>query len=73
MYFGAWVSLEDEDGQELRYRIVGPDEFDVKNGSISIDAPLGRALLKKQVDDEVFIVTPEGKRTYYVLAIDYEE
>ncbi|OZG75121.1 transcription elongation factor GreB [Hahella sp. CCB-MM4] len=72
VYFGAWVSLEDEEGQEHRYRIVGPDEFDVSKGWISIDAPLGRALLKKQVDDEVYITTPEGRRTYFVLDIEYE-
>ncbi len=72
VYFGAWVSLEDEEGQEFRYRIVGPDEFDVSKGWISIDAPLGRALLKKQVDDEVCITTSEGRRTYFVLDIEYE-
>ena len=72
IYFGAWVTIENEEGEELRYRIVGPDEFDVKRGLISIDSPLGRAMLKKQVDDEVSITTPEGRKSYFVLQIDYE-
>ncbi len=71
IYFGAWVELEDESGAEFRYRIVGPDEFDLSKGYISIDAPLGRSLLKKQVDDEVIVVTPEGDKTYYVTAVNY--
>ena len=43
VYFGAWVTIEDEDGKESRYRIVGPDELDLKLGLISIDSPLARA------------------------------
>src|SRR5690606_37494101 len=53
VFFGAWLTLEDEDGEESRFRIVGPDESDAKKGFISIDSPLAWALLKKQVDDEV--------------------
>ena len=44
-WFGAWVTLEDEEGTEQVWRIVGPDEFDVSQGKISCDSPLGRALL----------------------------
>ena len=71
IYFGAWVDLEDEAGGEFRYRIVGPDEFDLSKGYISVDSPLGRSLLKKQADDEVVVDTPEGDKTYFVVAIHY--
>jgi transcription elongation factor GreB len=73
IYFGAWVALEDIDGRSLLYRIVGPDEIDQADGYISIDAPLARALLKKQRDDEVTVSTPSGEQVYYVTDIRYEE
>ncbi len=72
IFFGAWVSLEDDDGNTVRYRLVGPDELDPKRGYISIDSPLAKALLRKQVDDEVTISSPTGERNYYVLAINYD-
>ncbi|MGI9274968.1 MAG: transcription elongation factor GreB [Endozoicomonas sp.] len=72
IYFGAWVELEKEDGITVRYRIVGPDEFDLTKGLISMDAPLARALLGKQVDDEVVLDSPGGEDIYYVLSIKYE-
>lgn len=71
VFFGARVTLEDEDGNECRYRIVGADELDHDAGHISIDAPLTRAVLGKCVDDEVNVNTPEGPREYVVVAIDY--
>ena len=71
IFFGAWVRLEDEDGNEHEYRIVGPDEFDPAQGWISIDAPLSRALLKKSVDDEVKVTLPKGETTYFVVAVQY--
>ncbi len=71
IFFGAWVRLEDEDGNEHEYRIVGPDEFDPAQGWISIDAPLARALLKKTVDDEVKVALPKGETTYFVVAVQY--
>ncbi len=71
VYFGAWVTLEDEDGEEARYRIVGPDELDLKQGLISIDSPLARALVGKPLDAEVQVQTPTGTRCWYVVAIDY--
>lgn len=71
IYFGAWVELENEAGESREYRIVGPDEVGDKPGYVSMDAPLGRALLGKQVDDEVAIVTPTGRTRYYVAAIRY--
>lgn len=71
IYFGAWVRLENENGEVVEYRIVGPDEFDLNKGLISVDSPLARALLKKTVGDEVIIVLPRGKTMYSVLEIRY--
>jgi transcription elongation factor GreB len=71
VYFGAWVSAENEDGTEHTWRIVGPDEFDPEQGWISMDAPLARALMKKQVDDEVEIELPRGKACYWITGIRY--
>ena len=71
VYFGAWVTLEDEEGQEARYRIVGPDELDLKLNLISIDSPLARALLGKTLDAEVRVQTPTGEMTWYLVAIEY--
>jgi transcription elongation factor GreB len=72
VFFGAWVTLEDENGEEVEYRIVGPDEFDPSKGYISMDAPLGRALLRKAIDDEVKVDVPGGAKTYYVVKVRYE-
>jgi transcription elongation factor GreB len=72
VFFGAWVSLEAEDGTESRYRIVGPDEFDMVPGYISMDSPLGRALLRKSLDDEIRVELPGGSRKFVIVQIDYE-
>lgn len=71
VFFGAWVRLENEDGEEKVYRLVGPDEFDPAKKWISIDSPVARALIGKQVDDEISVNTPNGEVTYWILAIDY--
>lgn len=72
VYFAAWVTLEDEDGNETRYRIVGADEFDHREEYISIDSPLARGLLKRQIDEEVRIETPGGTAVYWITEISYE-
>jgi len=72
VFFGAWVLLEAEDGARTRYRIVGPDEFDMAPGYISMDSPLGRALLTRRLDDEISVEAPGGSRSYVIVAIDYE-
>lgn len=72
VFFGAWVTLEDDTGAQSEYRIVGPDEFDAAKGYISMDSPLGRALLRKGLDDEVRIEVPGGDRTYVITALRYE-
>jgi transcription elongation factor GreB len=73
VFFGAWVSLESESGELTRYRIVGPDEFDMAPGYISMDSPLARALMKKALDDEVSVEVPGGKRKYWIVAVEYEK
>jgi transcription elongation factor GreB len=72
VFFGAWVTLEDEAGAEQRHRIVGPDEFDLRAEYISMDAPLARALLRRALDDEVEVALPGGTRRYVITAIEYE-
>ena len=71
IYFGAWVRLETDRGETVEYRIVGPDEFDLEKGLISIDSPLARALLKKTTDDEVTLVLPRGHTHYTVMEVRY--
>lgn len=76
VYFGAWVTIEDDTGLEKTYRIVGPDEFDPKLGYISMDSPMGKALLGKSLDDEISI-TVETKDsqltgTYVINEIRYK-
>ena len=71
VFFGAWVEIENEQGEQLRFRIVGPDEIYGRKDYISIDAPMARALLKKAVDDEVQVPTPTGPKLWFVMAIQY--
>ena len=73
VFFAAWVTLEDDKGEEKTYRIVGPDEFDAKKGWISMDSPVAKALLKKHIDDEVKVETPNGSENYYISNIYYQE
>jgi transcription elongation factor GreB len=71
-YFGAWVTVELDDGEEKRYRLVGPDELDVEAGLISVDAPLGRALLGRRVGDVVVVKRPAGRTEVTVVAIAWD-
>jgi transcription elongation factor GreB len=72
VFFGAWVTIEDEAGEVHRYRVVGPDEFDIDRGYISIDSPMGIALMRKELGDEVVVRRPKGDGTYTIEAIEYE-
>ena len=72
-YFGAWVTVELEDGEERTYRLVGPDEFDAAKGLISVEAPLGRALLGKREGDTAVVVRPVGAATLTVVAVSWQE
>ncbi|MBM2853711.1 MAG: transcription elongation factor GreB [Steroidobacteraceae bacterium] len=72
IFFGAWVTVVDQAGAVRRHRIVGPDEFDQGTGYISMDSPLGRALLGKRVGDELEIELPTGAVSVKIEAIEYE-
>jgi transcription elongation factor GreB len=72
VFFGAWVRLGDESGGVVEYRLVGPDEASVESGTISIDSPVGRAILRKQEGDEVIVRRPAGLARYTVLRVQYE-
>lgn len=72
VYFGAWVTIEDEDGAEFSYRIVGGDEIDLQKRHISVESPVAKALLGKRVGDVVTIVRPKGPVEVTVVAIRYE-
>lgn len=71
VFFGAWVEIEDEDGNTFEYRIVGPDEINPEKNYISIDSPMAKALLGKSEDDEVEVRKPSGTSTFYVTAVRY--
>jgi len=72
VFFGAWVEVEDEAGTVHRYRIVGPDEFDLQEGYISMDSPLGRALLGRRLDDEITVGLPGGQQALAITSISYD-
>ncbi|NIP16360.1 MAG: transcription elongation factor GreB [Pseudomonadales bacterium] len=72
VFFGAWVTLADEAGDEARYRLVGPDEFDRAPEFISIDSPVARKLLGKSVGDEVELPGAGGEKAWELVAIAYE-
>ncbi len=72
IYFGAWVCLEDDEGKEQRWRIVGPDEFDLTQGKLSMDSPMARSLLGKGLEDEIRVQSPSGEQVYYVTNISYQ-
>ena len=72
IFFGAWVELENEAGELHQYRIVGTDEFDPAKNAISVNSPMARALIGKKADEEVFVETPEGKKTWFINQIQYQ-
>lgn len=71
VYFGAWVTLEDDDGNIKCFRIVGPDELDHDASYISIDSPMAKALLKKQEGDEIELKLASGLVSYTIEKIEY--
>jgi transcription elongation factor GreB len=72
VHFGAWVTVEHDDGSQVEYRIVGPDEADAANGLVSVDSPLARALLKKSPGDEVELHVGERHEALVIDRIRYE-
>jgi transcription elongation factor GreB len=71
IFFGAWVTLVDEAEELQRYRIVGPDEFNLRENKLSMDSPLAKALLGKCVDDEISFQSPSGLKILLIHAIHY--
>jgi transcription elongation factor GreB len=71
VFFGAWVEVESEHGDEKRFRIVGYDEIFDRKDYISIDSPMARALVKKEVDDEAEVTTEMGSTTWWITKIEY--
>ncbi|MGP9799437.1 transcription elongation factor GreB [Rheinheimera sp. NSM] len=71
VFFGAWVEVEDANGETKKFRIVGPDEIYGRNDYISIDSPMARALLKKEEGDDAIVPTPTGPKEWFVLTISY--
>ena len=73
VFFSAWVTLENDQGEEKTYRIVGPDEFEPKKGWISMDSPVAKALMKKLIDNEVKVETPNGIETFFISDVSYDK
>lgn len=73
VFFGAWVDIANEEGEKLRFRVVGYDEIFGRKDYISIDSPMAKALLKKQVDDDALVQTPDGLSEWYITAIEYDK
>jgi transcription elongation factor GreB len=71
VYFGATVTIENEDGDEQLFTIVGPDEFDLSLHKLSMDSPMAKAMLGKQIDDEFTVATPSGDQLFDIIAINY--
>ena len=69
--FGATVTVEDEEGDEIVYSIVGVDEYNGKKGLVSWQSPIGKALMRKEVGDMASVKTPSGTKDLEIIAIDY--
>jgi transcription elongation factor GreB len=71
-YFGAWITLINEDDENLLFRIVGPDEIYGKKNYVSLNAPTAKACLGKSVGDMVIVNTPETQKEWEVARIEYK-
>jgi transcription elongation factor GreB len=71
VYFGARITLENDDGENTCYRIVGADELDTSKGYISVDSPLAKALIGKNLDDEIVFKLNNTIREYTIIDIHY--
>jgi transcription elongation factor GreB len=72
VFFGATVDIENEDGDVITFKIVGPDEIYNTKDFISIDSPMARAMIKKEVDDEFYVKTPTGEKEWFINKITYK-
>lgn|SRR5690554_4417197 len=73
VFFGAWVEIENDDGEQLRLRIVGDEEVYWRKDYISIHSPMAKGILGKQVDDEAVVRTPNGDVVWYINSIEYTQ
>jgi transcription elongation factor GreB len=71
-YFGAWVELENDEGETTIFRIVGDEEIYGRKDYISLQAPIAKACLGKSVNEEIIVNTPKGKSIWYVTNIYYK-
>jgi transcription elongation factor GreB len=71
VFFGAWVTLEDDEGEQVTFRIVGPDETDADRGWISVASPVAKTLLKREEGDEVTVQRPRGPKRYQIIQVRY--
>ena len=72
VYFGAWVTLENDEGESHHFRIVGPDETDLHEHCISVDSPMARAILRKEVGADVVVHRPRGNAEFVITSVRYE-
>ncbi len=72
VFFGAWVRLESEEGEFRQFRIVGPDETDLDEAYVSINSPMARAIMRKEVGDEVTVRRPKGDTEFVIVAVQYK-
>jgi transcription elongation factor GreB len=73
VFFGAWAELESAAGERTRVRIVGPDEIDLAVGHVSMDSPLGKALIGRRIDERILVRTPRGTAAYVLKAVEYKK
>ncbi len=72
VFFGAWVLLENEDGEEFEYRIVGPDESNVEENAISMDSPMAKAMMGRSIGDEITVKRPKDTASFEIVGVRYE-
>ena len=72
VFFGAYVGIENDSGDEKHFRIVGPEEIYAQSKNISIDSPMARALLGKSEGDDVLVNTPSGTQEWFITHIHYK-
>lgn len=73
VFFGAWVDIENDEGESKTFQIVGYDEIFARKDCISIDSPMARALLGKEVEEDVTVKTEAGTFDWWITRIDYEK
>jgi transcription elongation factor GreB len=72
VYFGAYVTLEDENGERVCYQIVGPDETDTQGMKISCESPMGRSLIGREIGDEISVPRPKGTALFVIEAVSFD-